>query len=255
MAYPEIPLWGVLLFPLVFIYLILFTDIRYDFEPDLRIGDATTFASLVVGFILFYAMQKFDNIDLNVPTAARAILYLKKVALKYDPNLVCYLIEYVKGFICIDKNNYSLKCFEKLLLPMIEDDSERARVRDNVSILEDKYYDRVSETNIIAQPIWYLVFLSGILLSIILPMNNNINKVNAILVLLLLWLPISFIYSIYLTELQALQDIMQDTLTELEKCTEDIDDYCNSLKCRYKCDPLLGNHSLQKDIDNLEKYR
>jgi hypothetical protein len=255
MAYPQIPLWGVLVFPLVFIYLIIFTDIRYDFEPDLRIGDATTFASLVVGFILFYAMQKFDNIDLNVPTVARSILYLKKVALKYDANLVCYLIGYVKGFICIDINNYSLKCFEKSLLPMIEDNSERERVRDNVSILEDKYYDRVSETNIIAQPIWYLVFLSGIILSIILPMNSNINKINSILVLLLLWLPIGFIYSLYLTELQSLKDIMNDTLTELEKCTEGIDDYCNSLNCKYKCNPLLGNCRLQKDIDNLEKYR
>lgn len=244
MAYPQIPLWGVLVFPFIFIYLIIFTDIRYDFEPDLRIGDATTFASLVVGFILFYAMQKFDNIDLNVPTVARSILYLKKVALKYDPKLVCYLISYVKGFVCIDINNYSLTCFEKLLLPIIEDDAERARVRDNISILEDKYYDRVSETNIIAQPIWYLVFLSGILLSIILPMNSNINGINALLVLLLLWLPIGFIYSLYLTELQALQDIMKSTLTELEKCTENIDDYCNSPK--YKCNPTLNNRKIYR---------
>jgi hypothetical protein len=235
MAYPEIPLWGVILFPFVFIYLIIFTDIRYDFEPDLRISDSTTFASLVVGFILFYAMQKFDNIDLNVPTVSRAILYLKKIALKYDANLVCYLISYVKGFINLKIDNYSLKCFEKLLLPLIDNEAERERVRASVTTLDNVYYDRVSETNIIAQPIWYLVFLSGILLSIILPMNTAISKVNAVLVILLIWLPITFIYSLYLSELQALTDIMNNTLDELEKCTDNIDDYCESFKCKYTC--------------------
>ena len=237
MVYPQIPLWGVILFPLLFIFLIVFTDIRYDFTPDIHIGNGTTFAAIVVGFILLYAMQKYDNIDLNVPSASRGLLYLKKIANKYEPKSICYLIDYVNGFINIDTNDYSLLCFERIVVPLIDNEAEKDRVKETVTILNDIYFNRVSQTNVIAEPIWYLVFLSAILLTIIFPMNEKLKRMDSILVLLLIWLPITIIYAIYLSENQALLNIMEETLNDLKLCSDNIDGYCESLNCRYKCKP------------------
>jgi len=180
-------------------------------------------------------MQKFDNMDLNVPTINRGLLYLKKVAMQYEPKAVCYLIDYAKGFLAVDKNNFSLECFERLVVPKIPSKTERQRVETVITTLENIYYQRVSELNVIAEPIWYLVFLSGILLSIIFPMNDELTKIDAILVVLLIWLPIGFIYSLYLSELSALTNIINTTIEELKVCTIGINDYCESLNCRYKC--------------------
>lgn len=238
MTYPEIPLWGVIIFPFIFIFLIVFTDIRYNFEPDKHISNVTTFASLVVGFILLYAMQKYDRIDLNVPTVSRSIIYLKKIALKYKPKSVCYLIDYVKGFIDVDTRDYSLQCFERIVVPLIHNKAERRRVEQTITVLEDIYFQRISETNVIAEPIWYLVFITGILLSIIFPMNEQLTKVDAVLILLIIWIPITFIYTIYLSEKESLLIIMEDTLKELKLCSNDIDGYCDSINCKYKCRPV-----------------
>lgn len=258
MVLPQIPFLGVVIFPIICIYLIIFTDIRYNFKPELHISDGTTFASLVVGFILLYAMQKFDTIDLNVPTVSRAILYLKKVALKYNPKLICYLIKYCKGFLCLEIDNYALHCFEREILPLIPSEAEKARVVTTVTTLETIYNQRISLTNTIAEPIWYLVFISGIILTIIFPMDYTLRKIDAILVLLLIWLPITFIYSLYLSELDALESIIEDTIVSLKECTEDMDDYCSSLDCRYKCNPNLNSdidNILSRDIHNMrDKY-
>jgi len=255
MVFPQIPLWGVIIFPIVCIYLIIFTDIRYNFKPELHISNGTTFASLVVGFILLYAMQKFDNIDLNVPTVSRALLYLKKVALKYNPKLICYLIDYTKGFLCLESSIYPLHCFEREILPLISSEAEKARVVTTITTLETIYNQRISLTNTIAEPIWYLVFITGVILTIMFPMDHTLRRIDSILVLLLIWLPIVFIYALYLSELDALQIIIKDTIVELEKCTEDIDDYCDSLNCRYKCNPNLTDsvdRRLSRDIHHIK---
>lgn len=235
MSWPQIPLWGVILFPLMFIFLIIFTDIRYNFHPDSHISNSTVFASIVVGFILLYSMQKFDNIDLNVPSVSRSLIYLKMIALKYSPESICYLIDYSKGFINKNDRDYSLSCFERIVVPLIDNEAEKNRVVETITILDQIYYDRVSGTNIIAEPIWYLVFLTAIILTIIFPMNEKLSKMNAILVLLIIWMPVTFIYTIYLSENQVLVDIIKDTIIELKQCSKDIDYYCDSLDCRYKC--------------------
>ncbi len=237
MVYPEVPLPGVILLPLVFIFLILFTDIRYNFKPEFHVSNGTAFASLVVAFILLYAMQKFDNIDLNVPTLNRSVMYLKAVALDHDPNLVPYLISYCKGFLCLEPENFALQCFEEKLIPLITNQGEKERVRSTVTILENLYNQRVSLTNTIAQPIWYLVFATGIILSIIFPMEESLGKIDAILVLLLIWLPITFIYALYLSEIQALEIIVEDTIKELKVCTRSLDAFCRKYYRKYKCRP------------------
>ena len=247
-TYPQIPLLGVIIFPIVFIFLIIFTDIRYNFRPDLHISNGTTFASIVVGFILLYAMQKFDNIDLNVPTVSRSLIYLKKVAATYDPQSICFLIDYSKGFLCEESRNYSLECFLRRIIPKIDNEVDRIRVTETVTMLENIYFQRVSETNTIAEPIWYLVFLSAIILTVIFPMDENLPRMDAVLVLLLIWLPITFIYTLYLSELAALDTIMKDTIEELKICDGGIDSFCNSLNCRYKCKPIDDNESNVFDI-------
>ena len=235
MTLPQVPLGAVITIGIFFIILILFTDIRYKFCPDIHISNGTVFASLVIGFILLYTMQKFDTMDLNVPTVSRSIIYLKKIALKYEPKAVCYLIKYCQGFLDIDDRNYALECFERMVVPKIDTEVEKERVFKTVSRLNNIYFQRVSLTNTIAEPIWYLVFLSTLILTIIFPMNNRIPRMDALLVLLLIWFPVVFIYALYISELDALVNIIEETIEELKKCEKGISGYCDSLKCRYKC--------------------
>ena len=85
--------------PLIFIFIIIFTNYRYNLKPNNYIGHSTIFASLVIGFIFLYGMQKYDKMDANVPVVQRNIIFLQNVALQYNPSSICLLIQYVVNFL------------------------------------------------------------------------------------------------------------------------------------------------------------
>lgn len=217
-ALPTLPLWVFIVIPVFFILIVLFTDIRYSLRPDNYIGHGTTIASLVIGFIFLYAMQKYDNMDLNVPIVTRNLAYLKGVAEKYDPSLIKYLVCYAKGFLDFNPNDFSIYKFEAKLLPQIQDPNIVKSVHDSVRILQDAYNQRVSGTNLIAQPIWYLVFIIALLLTLIFPMDISFHKrADSIIMILLIWLPITTIYALYLTELNSLDNNIKEIIRFLRK--------------------------------------
>jgi hypothetical protein len=218
MNLPQVPLPIVVLIPFVFIYIVLFTNIRYALRPDDYISDSTVFASLVIGFIFLYAMQKYDIMDANVTTVARNLNYLKYIAEKYDPSLICYLIRYGEGFLDFEENNYSIIRFEERILPLIEDESIRYRVRESISLLETIYHERISKTNLIVEQLWYLIFITAILLTIIFPLDTSFVKpADSVIVIILIWLPIVTIYYLYISELNSLVNIMNKTIYGLER--------------------------------------
>ncbi len=216
-AYRQIPLWVFIALPIFFILIVLFTDVRYGLRPNNYIGHSTTIASLVIGFIFLYGMQKFDLMDLNVPYITRNLIYLKKVAEKYDPSLVKYLISYAEGFLAFDMNNYAIYKFEDIIIEKIDDEDVKASVMDAVRTLKDIYNDRVSGTNLIAEPIWYLVVIICILLTLLFPLDYCFKqKTDSIIVIILIWLPVVTIYSLYLSELKALEDSVISTIEVLK---------------------------------------
>jgi hypothetical protein len=217
-ALQQIPLWAFILVPIFFILIVLFTDVRYNLSPTNYIGHGTTIASLVIGFIFLYSMQKYDLMDLNVPIVSRNLIYLKGVAEKYDPSLICYLISYAKGFLNFDKNNYSIYIFEKKLLDKITDHNLTKSVHESVKKLEDIYEQRISGTNLIAEPIWYLVFIIALLLTLIFPMDMSFkNRADSVIVIALIWLPITTIYALYISELASLSKNINNTIKILSE--------------------------------------
>lgn len=225
-AYRQIPSWSFIVVPLFFIAVILFTDVRYNLSPGNFIGHGTAIASLVIGFIFLYAMQKYDLMDLNVPIVTRNLIYLKGVAEKYDPSLVCYLEQYAEGFLNFEQDNYSIYIFEKKLLKKISDPNLTISVHDSVKKLEDIYNQRISGTNLIAEPIWYLIFIIALLLTLIFPMDISFhNRADSVIVITLIWLPIAAIFTLYLTELKNLNSTITNVIKILKKD-------CDIQKCK-----------------------
>jgi len=217
-AYRQIPLWVFVLVPIFFISIILFSNVRYNLAPANFIGHGTAIASLVIGFIFLYAMQKYDLMDLNVPIVVRNLTYLSGIANKYDPSLVCYLEKYAKGFLNFEENNFSIYIFEKKLLKHITDPNLIKSVHESVKKLEDIYNQRISGTNLIAEPIWYLVFIIALLLTLIFPMDVTFhNRSDSVIVIALIWLPITTIYALYLTELSNLDKAINDVIKTLKR--------------------------------------
>ena len=218
MVFPQVPLSIIIFIPLLFIFLIIFTDIRYELRPNQYIRHGTTIAALSIGFIFLYALQKYDKMDANYPVVVRNIIYLTDLSLSYDPTLICYLIEYLKDFLTFNNTGYPIVIFERKLLKKIQDDNLTYRIQQSVSILEDISNQRVSGENLIAAPIWYVVFIAATILTILFPMDTNFeNKVDAVLIIILIWLPVVVIYSLYVTVLNDLDNTISKLIVDLKK--------------------------------------
>jgi hypothetical protein len=216
-AYRQIPLWGFILVPIFFILVVLFSDVRYNLSPAAYIGHGTAIASLVIGFIFLYGMQKYDLMDLNVPIVTRNLIYLKGVADKYDSSLNKYLVRYAENFLDFDPSDYSIYIFEKKLLAKITDPNLTISVHDSVKKLEEIYNQRISGTNLIAEPIWYLVFIIALLLTLIFPMDMSFhNRADSAIIIALIWLPVTTIYALYLSELASLENKIDNTIKILK---------------------------------------
>lgn len=226
MQLPRIPLFIFILAPVIFLYLILCTNIRHKLI-DSHISNSVVFVGVVVGFILLYAMQKYEKVDENSLLVSRHLEYLALVALKYDPSLISYLIQYSEEFIS-NENSYAILCFEKAIVPQIKSDVERKRVRHIVSILDDIFDQRVSKTNTIPELIWYIVFIISVILTVLFPLDSKFDsRIDELLVVILLWLPIVVIYYLYLSEIAQIENVINCSTKLLKKMYKHPDKYNN----------------------------
>ena len=84
--------------------------------------------------------------------------------------------------------------------------------------LQDVFDQRISGTNLIAAAIWYLIFVIALFLTVVFPMDISMNqRADAILVMLIIWVPIATIYTLYLLELRSLDSTMENIIKELKK--------------------------------------
>ena len=215
---PAIPLYAFLVIPLSFLFLVYFTNIRYRLYPNNYIGSIAVFASLVVGFIFLYGMQKYDIMDANVPVVERNIVYLSELAVRYNPDLLCFLARFVFDFLNFNNDRYSIIEFENALLPLVDDPNEKFRIRESVTILENINNQRITRTNLIANPIWYVVLVGILILTIIFPLDEKFcNAMDSTLVIILIWFPIYVIYYLYNLELDRLERTMTNLLHYLKE--------------------------------------
>jgi len=216
MSLPDIPIELFALTPIVFILIAAFTNIRYELRPRNYIGHSTIFASLVIGFIFLYSMQKYDIMDANVPVVERNIIFLTEISLTYDPDTLCFLIEYLDDFLNFRNNEFPILRYENAIAPSIDDETVQFRVREAVTILENILYQRITRTNLIRNEIWYTVYLIAFLLTIIFPLDSNFAKpLDSIIVIILIWFPIITVYYLYQAELERLDETIRSTEEEL----------------------------------------
>ncbi len=226
---PALPVGTFILVPLIFVFLILFTNVRYQMIPNRYIGHVTIFASLVIGFIFLYSMQKYDKMNANIPVVERNIIYLSGKADKYNPQLNCFLIEYINDFLNFRNDRFSIINFEKKLIPLVSSEEEIFRIREAVTILEDILYQRITGANLIPEPIWYIVFISIFILTIIFCLDTTLERsIDAIISIILIWFPIFVIYFMYNFELENLQETMDNLLCFLHKTNKK-----NGIKCKH----------------------
>jgi len=225
---PVMPVATFIILPLFFIFLILFTNIRYQMIPSEYISHVAVFASLVVGFIFLYSMQKFDQMNANVPVVERNIIGLSRLADKYNPSLNCYLIEYILNFLTFTNDKFPITTFEMKIVPLISNQEEIFRLKESVTTLEEIENQRISRVNLIPEPIWYVVLVSVIILTIIFCLDTTLErKTDAILSIILIWFPIFVIYFMYNFELNALEETMDNLLKYLHKKNKKHDIKCN----------------------------
>ncbi len=218
MFLPQIPAPVIIGIPLLFIFLLIFTDIRYELKPIKFVGHVTTIAALSIGFVFLYALQKYDKMDANFPVIVRNIIFLADIALEHDPSLICFLIQYLVDFLNFNNSGFPIINFEKKILTFIDDENEIFRIREAVTILEDLSFQRISGENLIPAAVWYAVFLVTTILTIIFPMDTNIDRaVDSILLILLIWVPIVTVYILYLDALSVLDNAIKDLLGDLKK--------------------------------------
>jgi len=226
---PEIIPELFIIVPLLFILMAFFTNIRYDLRPNDYIGHSTVFASLVIGFIFLYGMQKYDKMDANVPVVERNIIFLQEIAVKYDPSLTCLLIQYLVNFLNFTNDEFPILTFEKEVLPLIDNEEATFRVRESVSLLETISYERITKANLISPVIWILVFIISLLLTVIFPMDSEFEKpIDSLIVIILIWLPIAVIYYLYRSELNTLDNTMRNLIQKLNYSAKS-----QGVKCKF----------------------
>ena len=242
MALPQLPLPVVFALPLIFLFLIVFTNLRYEFKPHKFVAHGTLVASLAISFVFLYALQKYDKMDANFPVVVRNIVFLADLALIHDPSLICFLIQYLDDFLNFNNAGFPIVIFEKELLSNIDNENEIFRIREAVSTLEDLSYQRISGENLIPSAVWYVVFVAATLLSIIFPMDTNIEQeLDAVFSIILIWGPILTVYYLYLDALEVLDDSITELKTDLEilmkkkgiKCSKVIKDMQGELAGQY----------------------
>lgn len=216
MTLPQIPFPIVVLFPILFMFIIIFTNIRYDLLPKEHMNLGATISALSIGFVFLYTLQKYDKMDANYPIVVKNIVFLTDVSLKYDPSLICYLIQYLKDFLNFDNTGYPILQFEQGILQKVEDDILAYRIRASVDTLVEIAYERISGANLISAPVWYLVFLAASILTIIFPMDEQIeSKVDSVLLIFMIWLPVITMYALYNAALNSLDTSISSLLNDL----------------------------------------
>lgn len=204
-----------ILIPFFFIILIIFTDYRYKLRPVDYIDNATVCASLILGFIFLYGMQKYDQINVDTPTFAKNIIYLQRIANKYDASLTKYLKCFLKGYLNFEEFNFSILTFQEKLLPQITNPNEVIHIQGMISGLEILYNTRISKTDLVANEIWASVLIVAILFTVIFPMDPDLSRLNACIIIILIWLPLFVLYYLYTKANKLLISTIQSVLREL----------------------------------------
>jgi len=157
------------------------------------------FTGLIIGFIIVFAMQKFDLHSNNRNQFRQLILRLAR----QKPQMKEALIAYTKAYLHKEDGD--------ALVPWLEDPS----VNRTIYQLEDLSRVHVAGNDDIPNSIWYTVLISVIIISIIVVVDARMTDLMSLGAIVLIWLPIVVIYNLYIQRNVETEKIISQLLKTL----------------------------------------
>jgi len=183
---------------IIFILLIFYTifsnvyEINTDKIPPELFVAATAFSSVFIGFILIYAMQRYDSNQNNYESFLRDIYSLRKISpsnIKNIDNFLNYYEKYQPDFDVIE--------LEESILSDIKNDIKYKRVDSIINSSINLYNIRISRKDSIPMIVWGILFLILILVSLLMITDKRIPLIVSCLILIVIWSPSLVVYYFY----------------------------------------------------------
>ena len=190
----EVPfLFPYLLFVLLIMYVFISSSVNLKSDkipPELFLS-ICAFSSVFVGFILVYAMQRYDIYKNNKATFIEGIDYLKKLYPKNTNELNDYLNNYIAGGIYD-----SLPLEEKVLsynISIVQKDRTVALFQT----LDSLYITRLQRGDNIPNSIWYVLFFILTMASLLMISDSRIHISVIFLIMTVIWSPCLVVFYLY----------------------------------------------------------
>lgn len=176
-----------LIFPIVFILYVIFVNWCWPGIPFEVITISAIFTALVIGFIVASAMTRYDTYYVN------RSLFREKLLL-----LVLGYPEYRSEALQLAES-YAHRTNHDVILPLINRARGDVYLTGLLSSLEDLLTRRIAQIDYLAPALWFAVFIPLIILTIIAVLDDRIGQILSIMIIIVMWLPITTIYYLYIT--------------------------------------------------------
>lgn len=198
---PTIPPWVFILTWILFILYLFFGPYKHEHFAIEVYSIGTVFAGLIIGFILVFAMQKYDLHISNRKRFVTALIHLQRLT---DGSSRSLLRKYIEAYL------------EKEDSTSLETLATTPRTTELVSLLEELATARFNQADDIPNSIWYTVYISIFIISILVVIDIRISKILGVATLILIWLPLIVVYYLYQSRENETLAYLRDKLTSLE---------------------------------------
>lgn len=199
---PTIPTWIFLVIPMLFIIYNFLNKHKYSNLPLEVFSIGALFAGLIIGFIIVFAMQKFDIHSSNRNLFTQKILRLQRL----EPTMRDALVDYTKAYLEYKDSD--------VLLPWLT--SSNPIVVRTIQELDDLTSGHINSFDSIPNIIWYTVLISIIIITILVVIDGRIPNLMSLGAIILIWLPVIVIYYIYISRDTDTDRIIRELLEKLK---------------------------------------
>lgn len=213
---PDISILLVIFFFAILVILVVTNYLKRTPLPFEALTLSGVFASLVIGFIVVYAIQKYDAFSANTNLYIRRTIQLAAIACKYAPEVIPLLVEYTINFAC-RRLSLLIVDIQRILDAKITDPIEKNFANNLINQISIANSIQADGSDIIPNGIWYAVFLVTIIISIFIIRDIRLTQLSVLAILVTIWIPLTVIYYIYITRDEASNKQLYALVDSLKK--------------------------------------
>lgn len=188
---------------ILFIFVVLYTFIaKYynlkskNIPPEMFIA-IVSFSAVFIGFILVYAMSRYDVNQNSYKDFISKIVFLQSIYPSYSVEINEFLQSYMKRIpydsLGLEKNLFSISNGKDIIT--------ETRVSQTFTVLNALFTIRMENRDNIPSSIWLVLFFVLIMASFLMISDGNIPLFASIIVLLVIWMPSLVVYHLYNTRI------------------------------------------------------